>query len=522
VIINIEGTHNRPSKNFGLSSSAITLIESIAAERDVILAFMGNPYALEKLNHPERFRAILLGYQDDPYLSKAMAQAIMGGISINGRLPVSVGSLFPVSHGLEITDATRLHFTTPMEFGLPPDAFAAVDSIALDGIQKRAYPGAQILVAKEGKVIFNRTYGFHTYDEQLPVRGSDLYDLASITKIVASTLSLMRLDDIGKFDLDAPLSNYFPEIEPSSPYFSMQPRRMLAHVAGLKPWIPFYVETMDSGKPRWDVYSKSPSELYSVRVAREMYMNHTVSDSLLFRILDTPLRKNNDYKYSDLGYYFMREIIKRQSGMRLDTFAALQLYEPLGLQTMGYLPLERFPHDRIVPTEYDTYFRGELIHGYVHDPGAAMQGGIGGHAGVFSNARDLAVVMQMLLNGGTYGGERILSQRVIDEYTRCQFCDSELDEDRRGAGFDKPVIPDGPGPTCKCVSFESFGHSGFTGTIAWADPVEDIVYIFLSNRVYPSAENNRLAKMDIRTNIQEEIYRVLAPSDTAETVEIAP
>lgn len=522
VIINIEGTNNRPSKNFGLSSQAIQLIESIAAERDVILAFMGNPYALAKLKYPERFRAILVGYQDDPYLNKAMATAIMGGIPVDGKLPVSVGEYFQVSHGLEVADACRLHYTSPLEFGLPQDVFAAVDSIALDGIQKRAYPGAQILIAKEGKVIFNRSYGFHTYDEQTPVRSSDLYDLASITKVVASTLSLMKLDDMGKFDLDAPLGNYFPEIDPSSPYFNMQPRRMLAHVAGLKPWIPFYVETMDEGNPKWDIYSKSQSDLYSIRVAREMYINRTVSDSILFRILATPLRNNKDYKYSDLGFYFMREIIARQSGMRIDTFAIKEIYRPLGLQTMGYLPLDRFPYDRIVPTEYDTYFRGQLIHGYVHDPGAAMQGGVGGHAGVFSNAEDLAVVMQMLINGGTYGRKRLLSERVIEEYTRCQFCESELDEDRRGAGFDKPVIPEGPGPTCKCVTFDSFGHSGFTGTIAWADPVEDIIYIFLSNRVYPSAENNTLAKMDIRTNIQEEIYRVLAPVRDSTTAEVTP
>jgi CubicO group peptidase (beta-lactamase class C family) len=229
----------------------------------------------------------------------------------------------------------------------------------------------------------------------------------------------------------------------------------------------------------------------------------------MFKILASGLRPNRDYKYSDLGYYFMREIVKRQSGLRLDSFATKEFYEPLGLQTMGFNPLKRFSTERIVPTEYDTYFRGQLVHGYVHDPGAAMQGGVGGHAGVFSNAEDLAVVMQMLINGGTYGDERYLSEAVVEEYTRCQFCDSELDEERRGAGFDKPVIPPGPGPTCKCVSFDSFGHSGFTGTIAWADPVEDIVYIFLSNRVYPSAENNKLAKMNIRTNIQEEVYRVL-------------
>jgi CubicO group peptidase (beta-lactamase class C family) len=243
-----------------------------------------------------------------------------------------------------------------------------------------------------------------------------------------------------------------------------------------------------------------------------MYIDANTSDSLMYKILQTPLRPNLDYKYSDLGYYFMREIIQNQSGKRIDQFARENFYQPLGLNTMGYLPLECFPMDRMVPTEYDTYFRNQLIHGDVHDPGAAMQGGVGGHAGVFSNAEDLAVIMQMLLNKGVYGGKRYLEASTIEEYTRCQFCEEETDEARRGAGFDKPVMDEGPGPTCKCVSFKSFGHSGFTGTIAWADPVENIVYVFLSNRVYPSAKNKKLARMDIRTNIQKEIYKVLAPN----------
>jgi beta-glucosidase-like glycosyl hydrolase/CubicO group peptidase (beta-lactamase class C family) len=520
VVINVEGTSNSPSKNFGLSSSAINLIQDIANQRDVVLVFMGNPYALAKLNDPAALKAIVVGYQDNAHLSRAAAEALVGAIPIKGKLPVSIGSYFSVNQGIELADAGRLKYSSPLEFGLPMDAFARIDSIAEDGIQKRAYPGAQVLVAKGGKVIFNKNYGFHTYENRQPVESTDLYDLASITKIVASTISLMKLDDEGKFDLDAPLSNYFPEIPVGSPYYDMQPRRMLAHVAGLKAWIPFYINTLEEGQLRKDIYATEASDIYARQVAYQLYINEMVSDSLLLKILNEPLRKNRDYKYSDLGYYFMREIINRQSGKRVDQFAMDNFYAPMGLQTMGYLPLERFSKDRITPTEYDTYFRGQLVHGYVHDPGAAMQGGVGGHAGVFSNAEDLAAVMQMLLNKGVYGGERYLSERVVEEYTRCQFCESELDEERRGAGFDKPVIPEGPGPTCKCVSFDSFGHSGFTGTIAWADPVEDIVYIFLSNRVYPSAENKKLAKMDIRTNIQEEIYRVLAPAKSDSTASI--
>lgn len=523
VIVNIEGTNNRPGKNFGLTPAAISLIESVALDRDVILVHMGNPYALAALKHPERFKAIVVGYEDDPYLSRAAAAALMGGIKVTGKLPVSIGTYFPAQTGLIIADATRMHYGSPEDFGLKANAFAKIDSIAMDGIAKRAYPGAQVLVAKDGNIIYDKSFGSHTYDNERPVRNTDIYDLASVTKIVASTISLMKLQDEGKFNLDQPLHTWFPQIKKDSPYYDMIPRRMLAHVAGLATWIPFYQQTMKAGEPMWNVYSKTKSDLYSRQVAYQMYINNKYSDSLLTKILQTPLRPTKDYKYSDLGYYFMREIIKKQSGLREDSFASANFYTPLGLATTGYLPLNRFPMDRIAPTEYDTYFRKQLVHGYVHDPGAAMLGGVGGHAGVFSNAEDLAVIMQMLINKGVYGGERYLEASTIAEYTKCQYCKDERDENRRGAGFDKPVMGPGPGPTCKCVSFESFGHSGFTGTIVWADPVENIVYIFLSNRVYPTAENKKLAHMDIRTNIQAEIYKVLAPkADTIQASRVKP
>jgi CubicO group peptidase (beta-lactamase class C family) len=294
-------------------------------------------------------------------------------------------------------------------------------------------------------------------------------------------------------------------------------RKVMAHVAGLPAWVPFYTKTLKNGEPKPSVYTAVQSDEFPLKVAHDLYIRKDVSDSIMTKILATPLRKDDSYKYSDIGYYFVKEIVGRQSGTTLDRFAYEQIYKPLGLSTMGYHPLEKFSKERIVPTEYDTYFRKQLIHGDVHDPGAAMLGGAGGHAGLFSNAEDLAVLMQMLINGGTYGGQRILKEETVEEYTRCQYCENELDDNRRGAGFDKPFLQDGPGPTCKCVTFDSFGHSGFTGTITWADPVEDIVYVFLSNRVYPTAENNRLAKMDIRTRIQSEIYRVLRPEGLAES-----
>ena len=508
LIMLVEGTNNRPSSNFGLSDSAIKLIKERAADQKVILVHMGSPYALEKFGSFKNIETVMIGFQDDSYLSAAAANAVVGAIPVSGRLPVSVGDWFPVQTGYETPDINRLDYPSPR---FEDERFGAVDSIVEEGIRKRAYPGAQVLVAQNGKVLLDKSYGYHTYENDRAVKSSDVYDIASITKIAASTLSLMKLQDEGKFDLDMPIGKYLNEIPPTNEYYQLTSREILAHVAGLKPWIPFYLETMEKGVPKWDIYSTQASDQYSFEVVRKMYINKNFPDSIIYRIISEPLRKNRDYKYSDLGYYFMKEIIQRQSGMSLEEFVAHNFYRPMGLNRIGYLPLARIPMDEIVPTEYDTYFRNQLVHGYVHDPGAAMLGGVGGHAGIFSNAENLAAIMQMLLNKGLYGGKRYLSREVIAEYTACQYCEGDEESDkRRGAGFDKPVMGDGPGPTCKCVSFDSFGHSGFTGTLAWADPKEDIVYIFLSNRVYPSAENNKLARMDIRTNIQSEIYKVLA------------
>ncbi len=512
IIINVEGTNNTPGKNFGLTTAAIDLIESIAADKPVVLVHMGNPYALAKLKNPGNLSAIVVGYQNEGNLSRSAAEAIMGAIPVSGRLPVSIGNYYPALTGIEILLATRIYYSTPMEYGLASNAFDKVDSLAIYGLRQKAYPGCQILVAKGGKVIYNKTFGFQTYEDVDPVRTTDIYDLASITKIAASTISLMKLQDMGKFSLDNTLAQYFPEIPANSPYRPLVMRKIMAHVAGLPAWVPFYQATLSKGELRWDVYSRSQSDLYSLRVANRIYMNKTVSDSLFYKILETPLRPDEKYKYSDIGYYFVRDIIQRQSGDRIDAFAEKNFYMPLGLNTMGYLPLDRVDRERIIPTEYDKDFRKQLIRGDVHDPGAAMQGGVGGHAGLFSNAEDLAVLMQMLVNGGTYGGERYLKAETVEEYTNCQYCTSELDENRRGAGFDKPYLREGAGPTCKCVSFDSYGHTGFTGTMVWADPIEGIVYVFLSNRVYPTAENNKLSKLDIRARIQEEIYKVLKPN----------
>lgn len=510
VLISVHGTNQRPSRNFGLSSEAIVLTNLINKDNRVVLTHFGNPYALLHMKSTSSIEALLVAYQDTEETRQIAAQALFGGIAVNGRLPVAIGECCPAGSGTD-TEAIQMARGLPEEVGMSSLILKRIDSIAQNGISEMAYPGCQILVARKGQIVYEKTFGHHTYDSTRTVQRTDLYDLASLTKIMASTVSLMRLQDEGLFDLDKTLGDYLPEIDRESPYHNLTLRKVLAHQAGLIPWIPFYVKTLLNGEPNPAIYSAEESEEFPIRVNEGLYIKRAFSDTLIKRILGTRLRsaaemRDEEYKYSDLGYFFVREIVQELSGLSLDEYANQYFYEPLGLQTMGYHPRHRFPVEQITPTEYDTYFRKRLVHGDVHDPGAAMQGGVGGHAGVFSNAYDVAVMMQMLLNGGEYNGVELLKKETIDEYIACQFCVDEKDKNRRGAGFDKPVMDKGPGPTCKCVTFDTFGHSGFTGTIAWADPEEEIVYVFLSNRVYPTAENKKLAKMDIRTNIQEVIY----------------
>ena len=280
-------------------------------------------------------------------------------------------------------------------------------------------------------------------------------------------------------------------------------RLLLAHQARLKAWIPFYLKTLKDGSPDTDLYQTKPDDLHSLRVAQDLYILDTYTDSVNTRIDGSDLLSEAKYKYSDLGYYYLKEVVEKYINKPIDEYATETFFKPMGLRTMRFHPRKHFELTQIVPTEYDMTFRKQLIQGDVHDPGAAMMGGVGGHAGLFSNARDLVALMQMYLNMGEYGGKRYISEATMKEFTRCQFC---ANDNRRGLGFDKPVPKGEGGPTCDCVSLLSFGHTGFTGTMAWADPEKQIVYVFLSNRVYPDAENRKLLKMDVRTRIQEVIY----------------
>lgn len=509
LIIGLHGTYNNPAKKFGVSNETILSLSEISLQFEGKITFVlfGNPYILNEING-RKFDGLIVGHQDNRFTQKAAADLIMGAVSPSGTLSVSVMN-YKEGEGQTWDTVIRMQTVHPAYVNAREEILNAIDSIAWDGIKKEAYPGCQIVVAKDGKIFYNKSFGHHTYEENRPVKKDDLYDIASITKIVSSTLSLMKLQSDGIIHIDSTLGYYLPEVVDSTPYASIKLREMLAHQAGLVSWIPFYYKTLKDGSPSPQLYKSVKDGSFCIPVADSLFIHEAYRDTIFERILGTSLRRKK-YKYSDLGYYFIKEIIQKVTGTPLEEFVQQNFYDPLGLQNMSYLPRKKYSLNRIPPTEVDKVFRDQTIHGYVHDPGAAMLGGVGGHAGVFASAEDLAVVMQLFLNEGSYGGKQYLQPEVVREFTKKQFHDN-----RRGAGFDKPVTSLDGGPTCDKVSLKSFGHSGFTGTIAWADPEHGINYVFLSNRVYPNAENWKLVKMDIRTKIQSAIYEVFQENEKA-------
>jgi len=505
VIINIDSTNNSPAKNFGLSQQSVDVLKAVMRNHKVIVNVSANPYILPKLDSLQYADAVIMSYEDNNYTGSLSAQLIFGGISSKGKLPVTASPYFRIGSGMETQAPIRFKYTIPEELNIDSKNLSRIDSIAIKGIKEKAYPGCQVFVAKDGKVIYQKSFGYHTYEKKMPVKNDDLYDLASITKIAASIASIMKLVDEHKINIDNTLGYYLPYLKGTNKE-DLIIREVLAHQAGLKDWIPFYLRTMDKkGDYKPGIYSITQSDSFPFRVAEKLYMNKNYADTMMMRIIDSPVSEKHKYKYSDLGYYLMQKIIEDQTKTTLNEYVKNSFYNPLGLPTMGYRPRERFSLDRIVPTEDDKKFRKQLVHGDVHDYGAAMLGGVGGHAGLFSDANDLAVMMQMYMQKGEYGGRRYIDSLTLKEFTKCQYC--VTNNNRRAVGFDKPETnKEKDNPVCDCVSYLSFGHSGFTGTLAWADPEKQIVYVFLSNRVYPDVESNKLVKLGIRTAIQEVIY----------------
>ncbi len=517
VIIGFHRSNENPWKSYEFTEKELVWLYEIARTNTVILDVFTRPYALLDLKTSTNFEGIIMSYQNSEVAQELSAQLIFGARGANGRLPVSLGEEFPVNTHYEIKPLRRLQYGTPESVGVNSYKLKKIDSLAQVGLWGDMFPGAQILVARKGKVIYNKTFGNHTQQKKIPVQPNDVYDVASLTKILATLPMVMELVDRGVLTLDTKLSEMLPEYKNSNKA-NITLQQILTHTARLKAWIPFYAHTLDSvtNQPSKDYYKTNPNETFNLKVAEGLYMRRDYKDSIFEIIKKSDLRSRSGYKYSDLPYYMLKIYLESFYGKGLDELVQSNLYESLGANHTTYNPLSKFSKTDIVPTEDDTYFRMQKVHGYVHDQGAAMIGGVGGHAGVFSNSNDIAKIMQMYLWKGFYGGKRYFNPETLDMFNTCYYCEEDI---RRGVGFDKPQLGES-GPTCGCVSMTSFGHSGFTGTLTWADPEQEIVYVFLSNRTYPSAENRKLISSDLRSNIQQAIYEAI-DHNTKSTIQTA-
>lgn len=506
IVLSVHKSNDSPFKSYKISAENKAFIQTIAQKKKTILAVFANAYALSHMKEMNACRAIILSYQNSELAQDYTAQLIFGGISAKGKLPVTISDEYKAGHGLETGKPTRMKYTIPEDVGIKSEKLEDIDKIVYKAIQDSVFPGCQILAARSGRVFFRKAYGYHTYEKKTPVTNEDIYDIASITKVGGTLPALMYLVDKEEVSLDKTLGTYLPELT-GTDKSSITLIDLLTHQAGFKSWIPFHLHTLDANN-QWKqgVYDTTYSENYPYQVAEKMFASFRIRDTMFKANVNSPLSGKKKYLYSDLGYYYLQRIIEKKTGKSLDEFIFQMFYQPLGATTLGYNPLKRFQKEQIVPTELDLVFRKQLIHGFVHDQGAALMGGVAGHAGLFANANDLAKLMQLYLNYGEYGGERYIKESTIREFIRCQFC---ANGNRRGIGFDKPS-PNGEGGTaCDCVSYASFGHAGFTGTLAWVDPEKELVYIFLSNRVYPSAENKKLIKEGQRALVQQVFYNAL-------------
>ena len=502
IIVALHSGTVRPINNFGYGNDLNKFIASIPANKESILVLFGNPLVFQNNTDLSTVDAVMVGYENNALLQNTVGQMIFGAVPIVGKLPITVNHLYVREHGIQIKWGGRLKFSQPEELGINVQKLKEIDQIAENAIQKGAFPGCQIVVAVEGKIIYRKSFGTQQYESNDSVRNTDLYDIASVSKIAGSTVGIMKLQTDDKFSLSKNLSDYIPEVTGNGSFGSILIRDMMAHQAGLPAWIPFYKETLKNGELNTEIYSKTQIAGFDSQVAQNIWIKNGFSDSIYKQILASSLGVKK-YVYSDLGYYFIKKIIEKQAGQAFQDYLMQQFYLPMGLRSMRYQPRNYYPLDRIVPTENDQVFRKQLVHGYVHDPGAAMLGGIGGHAGLFSNATDLASLMQLILNNGRYGNVSYIKPSVVEEFTKAQF-----EGNRRGAGFDRPS-PGGGGPCYDGASQLSFGHSGFTGTLVWADPKYDINYVFLSNRVCPDQENWKIRDWSIRTEIQKVIYEAV-------------
>jgi beta-N-acetylhexosaminidase len=488
------------------TDTELVWLQEIAKHHKVILDVFTRPYSLLQINNFEDIESVIVSYQNNDVSQEVSAQIIFGALEAKGKLPVSINSFFDVNDGLTTSKINRLGFSVPENVGMSSEKLAQIDKIAKKAIDGKMAPGIQVLVARKGKVIYQKSFGYQTYDKQTKVDNADLYDVASLTKMIATLPNVMQQYDKGKVTLETILGDMLHQFRKSNKE-DITFKELMSHYARLQAWIPFYKATLDTkNQPLEKYYRKTYTEGFTKQVAENLYIRDDYQDTIMKKIVESGLSDKKEYKYSDFTFIILKKYLEKATGKSLDELTYKNFYKTLGMNNTMYNPLLKFDCNRIAPTEVDTYFRHTFLQGYVHDMEASMEGGIGGHAGVFSNAMDVAKMMQLFLQKGNYGGITYFSPETFDVFNTCYYC---VEGNRRGLGFDKPQL-EKSGPTCGCVSKTSFGHTGFTGTMAWADPETEIVYVFLSNRTFPDSNaSNKLSKENIREDIQKIIQEAI-------------
>jgi beta-glucosidase-like glycosyl hydrolase/CubicO group peptidase (beta-lactamase class C family) len=531
VVVSIEKTTMFANKNYGINDATVNFFNRLVAQNDVILNLFACPYALDMFRINNSVKAVVVGYQDEVPAVDAVVRLLAGELEPHGTLPVSV-SKFKCGEGIVIGTPVKPKYTLPFkeepvksepvkgqlmqnepvesvpDVALPvskmDEKYARrLDSVAKAGIKGKAYPGCQIVAMKDGNVVYDTCFGTFTYGGGHRVQPDDMYDIASCTKIFASTLAIMKLYDDGLIDLNKTLADFFPYLKGKA-HGKLKLIDIMTHQAGLKAWIPFYKVTVNEDGPMAEFYSNQMDKNHNVRVAENLYLINDYADRIFDSVAKTPLGKKK-YLYSDMGFYYMPKIVKQLTNQNIEEYLNEKFYRPMNLSHICYQPLNHFTREQIAPTENDTVFRMQLVWGDVHDQAAAMFGGVAGHAGLFANAHDLAVLMQMFLDEGTYNGVQYLKPETVRYFTRAPY--SSSNDNRRGIGFDKlPVNKKGSSTASKSGSMKGYGHTGFTGTFVWADPENKTVIVFLSNRVHPFPDPNKLARQGIRTTLHDILY----------------
>lgn len=498
VVVNVMQSTIQASKGFGVTDETVAFFNKLVAQNDVVLNLFACPYALDKFRINNSVIGLTVAYQDDRCALNAVNDILTGKKNARGKLPVSTAK-FKSGDGI----VSQINLTPLPKGTLEKKYELQLDSIARMGITVGAYPGCQIMALKDGKVVYDKCFGTFTYENSAKVVPEDVYDIASLTKIFASTLAIMKLYEDGLLDVNKTMGDYFPYLN-ASDKGAIKIIDLLTHQSGMKAWIPFHTLLFDENGPLEEFFVDSINETHTVRVAENLYLVNNYKEKIIDSIMKSPM-KEKKYVYCDMGFYFVPELVKQLTNKTLEEYLHEKFYDPMHLTNIGYCPLHWRTRETIIPTEDDQVFRKQLLWGDVHDQQAALMGGVSGHAGLFANAHDLAVIAQMLMDGGKFEGKQLLKSETIQYFTTAPFTDNN---NRRGLGFDKlPLGKKGPATASKSASMASYGHTGFTGTFFWNDPENKLIIVFLSNRVHPSSDRKQLMNLSIRTQLHDVLYQ---------------